>query len=129
MRTNCDGCSKWFDEVVEIDGVPFCQPCSEIYGATCKACGVLCERNEMVEIGRWVQLEHNRKWEVSYVEPLCLLSFTLALRAERVLDLDRALGREAVQRAVEMAREGNALVVYDRELAVLLGDVLVEDGD
>ena len=86
MITNCDGCSKWFDEVVEIDGVPFCQPCSEIYGATCKVCGVLCERNEMVEVGRWVQLEHNRKWEVSYVEPLCLLSFTLALRAERVLE-------------------------------------------
>lgn len=83
----CEGCGKpCNEESVQIGANFFCRNCASLYGATCKACGVLCERNEMIEIGRWVQGEGSRKWAVEYVEPLCLLSFALALRAERVLE-------------------------------------------
>src|SRR3989344_2416080 len=38
---------------------------------------------------------------------------------KRMLNLDRALGGEAVERTVEVRGEGDPLVVYDGELAVL----------
>ena len=83
----CEGCEAPCNEAsVEFGGYHWCTNCSSLYGAICKACGVLCERNEMIEVGRWVQGESTRKWAVEYVEPLCLLSFALALRAERVLE-------------------------------------------
>jgi hypothetical protein len=82
----CEGCGKpCNEESVQISGFFYCRNCASLYGSHCAACGTLCERNELMEIGRWVQKTSSRKWEVEHVEPLCLLSYALALRAERVL--------------------------------------------
>ncbi len=47
------------------------------------------------------------------------------VRAKRMLYFDRAFGREAMQRAVEVRGEGDTLVVDDRERPVLARDALV----
>ena len=80
----CEGCgTPCNEESVEFGGYFWCPNCAENHGATCAACGVLCERNELIEVGLWK--ENPRRWEIEHVEELCFLSFALALRAERVL--------------------------------------------
>jgi len=51
------------------------------------------------------------------------------IRTERVLYLDRALGGEAVERAVVVRGERDTLIIDNRKLAVLTRDLFVIDGN
>src|SRR3989344_3731937 len=51
------------------------------------------------------------------------------VRAKRVLNLDRTLGGKAVERAIMVRGEGDALVVYHCELAMLALYIFVIDGN
>jgi hypothetical protein len=81
--TTCDNCREVITDFVPVNGKDWCELCAQS-SVHCEGCGTLCDRNELVEVGRWVQKSGRRSWHVGYVEESCLLSWAVGVRLASV---------------------------------------------
>ena len=87
----CANCKEPISDFVGIGGEDWCLLCSQDCAVNCSHCGTLVDRNEVYEIGRWVLNAPAKGWEVSFIEPGCLIGWSLAERINPIFDILRSI--------------------------------------
>ena len=89
----CANCHEPISYFVGVEGEDWCVACARDCAVNCSHCGTLVDRNTTYEIGRWVLHAPAKGWEVAFVEPGCLIPWSLAERFNPVLEMMKGAGQ------------------------------------